>query len=148
MENTNQLKAPITDLNFIKKLLPHREPMIMVDALLFYNSKKGVSNLIISDENIFVENGNLSETGVMEHMAQTAALHIGYKFYANKAPVKEGFIASIKSSKIFTLPNVNDAIITEATIAYEAAGMTMVKFVSKVNSKIMATAEMNTILKS
>ncbi len=81
INNDNKLDKPIKDLAVIKQFLPHREPMVMVDGLLFYNEKKAISTLTILKENLFVENGYLAETGLIEHMAQTAALHVGYNNY-------------------------------------------------------------------
>lgn len=143
----NLLKEPIRKLEFIKKLIPHREPMVMVDALIYYSTLKAISELTISGTNIFVKDGYFSETGLIEHMAQTAALHTGYKFFLEKLPVNEGFIGSVKSLNIVKLPNVNDTITTELQIMYEVANMTIVKLITILGGKIIAEAEMNTVLK-
>ena len=142
----NILKEPIRESDFIKKLIPHREPMVMVDALVHYSYLKATSELTIPDTNIFVEDGYLSETGLIEHMAQTAALYTGYKFHREKFPVKEGFIGSVKSLNILRLPNVNDTITTEVHIIYEVANMTIVKLITTLGGKMIAEAEMNTVL--
>jgi|SRR5688572_21221991 len=143
----NLLKEPITELEFIKKLIPHREPMVMVDALVSYSPLKAISELTIQDTNSFVEDGHFSETGLIEHMAQTAALYTGYKFYLEKLPVKEGFIGSVKSLNIWRLPKINDTITTEVQITYEVANMTVVKLITSHEGKMIAEAEMNTVLK-
>lgn len=146
MENTNQLQSPISELEQIKILLPHREPMIMVDSLIFYTEKRAISTLSISQNNIFVSNEVFSETGLLEHMAQTAALHAGYKQSLTKSEVKEGFIGAIKSSDISQLPKLNDIIQTEIEIVYDIGTMTMVKINTSLNGKHIAAAEMSTIL--
>src|SRR5690606_33018105 len=97
LNEENLLSEPIREPEFIKKLIPHREPMVMVDALVYYSAFKAISELTVQGTNIFVEEGYFNETGLIEHMAQTAALHTGYKFYLKKLPVKEGFIGSVKS---------------------------------------------------
>lgn len=143
----NSLKEPIRELEFIKKLIPHREPIVMVDALIYYSSLKAISELTIPNTNIFVEDGYFSETGLIEHMAQTAALYTGYKFYLEKLPVKEGFIGAVKSLNIWRLPKINDIITTEVHITYEVANMTAVKLITSLGGKMIAEAEMNTALK-
>lgn len=143
----NLLKEPIREFEFIKKLIPHREPMIMVDALISHSPLKATSELTIRNSNIFVEEGYFIETGLIEHMAQTAALHTGYKFYLEKLPVKEGFIGSVKSLSIVELPKINDTITTEVQITYEVANMTAVKLITRHEGKMIAEAEMNTVLK-
>jgi 3-hydroxymyristoyl/3-hydroxydecanoyl-(acyl carrier protein) dehydratase len=90
MPNNNLLKEPITDIGAIKKLLPHREPMLMVDSLLYFDGKKGIAELTVLETNIFVETKIFTETGLIEHMAQTAALMTGYKYDSQNLPVKEG----------------------------------------------------------
>lgn len=147
MPNNNLLKEPITDAALIKNLLPHREPMLMVDGLYYFDGIKCVAQLTILESNIFVENNSFSETGLIEHMAQSAALMTGYKYENQNLPVKEGFIASIKNLKINNLLHVNDIISTEVKITYEIANMTNVTLVSKRKNKIFATAEMTLVLK-
>ncbi len=147
MEEYNQLKSPISDIKRIEKLLPHREPMIMVDTLEYFSIKRGICRLSISENNIFVSNGFFSETGILEHMAQTAALHIGYKQSLNNIEAKEGFIGAIKSSEIISLPKLNDTLSTEIEVVYEITNMTMVKIKTSVGGKVIAMSEMNTILK-
>ena len=58
MPNNNLLKEPITDATAIKKLLPHREPMLMVDGLLYFDGKKAITELTVLEANIFVESSN------------------------------------------------------------------------------------------
>ena len=147
MEKTNQLKIPITDIELIKKLLPHREPMIMVNTLAYFTEKKAGSTLLISEDNIFVSDGVFSEAGILEHMAQTAALHIGYKQSLKNNIIKEGFIGAIKSSHISELPKINETLSTEMEVVYEIETMTMVKINTLVNGNCIATSEMTTVLK-
>ncbi|WP_033960386.1 hypothetical protein [Psychroserpens jangbogonensis] len=147
MEEPNQLKSSISDPKDIEKLLPHRKPMIMVDTLEYFSDKKGISKLSISEDNIFVSNGFFSETGILEHMAQTAALHIGYKQSLNNIGTKEGFIGAIKSSQIISLPKLNDILTTEIEVIYEVAQMMMVKIKTSVNGNAIAISEMSTVLK-
>ena len=147
MPNKNLLEKPILELERIKQFLPHREPMLMVDGLLYFDGTKAISKLTILDSNIFVEDNLFSETGLIEHMAQTAALLTGYKHQSENLPVKEGFIAAIKNLNIEALPKVNDIVETEVDIAYEVASMTMVTLLSKIKDKTVAAAEMTLVLK-
>ena len=147
MPNNNSLDKPITDAKAIKKLLPHREPMLMVDSLLYFDGVKGIAELTVLETNIFVETNSFSDTGLIEHMAQTAALMTGYKYQSQNLPIKEGFIATIKNLQIETVPTINDTIITEAVIKYEMANMTIVSLVSRRKNEVLASAEMTLVLK-
>jgi len=140
------MKIPITDLADLKKLLPHREPMMMVDSLLEFSASNATVGFTIVKENLFVANNEFSETGLIEHMAQAAALYTGYKNYADNQPAKEGFIASIKTLSIQQLPKVNAYLKTEVAIVYELMHLTTVKL-SIFNGNIeIANAEMNLVL--
>ena len=141
------LTTPITDLDAIKKLIPHREPMIMVDSLLEFNDGKALVGFSILKDNIFAINDAFSETGLIEHMAQAAALYIGFKNYGEEQNAKEGFIASIKKLYIQSLPKVDQVITTEVSIVHEIMHMTTVKLSTFSNGNEIANAHMNTVLK-
>ncbi len=147
MPNDNLLKEPITDTASIKKLLPHREPLLMVDGLHYYNEKRAIATLTILETNMFLENPNFAETGLIEHMAQTAALMTGYKYSIHNLPAREGFIAAIKNLKIEQLPKINDTISSTVEITFEMANMTNVYVVAKLKNEILASAEMTLVLK-
>ena len=141
------LKIPITDLDDIKKLMPHREPMIMVDSLLEFDDGKATIGFTISENNIFVSNDEFSESGLIEHMAQAAALYIGFKNYTGAGPAKEGFIASIKKLNIQKLPKVDQVITTDVAIIHEIMNMSTVELSTFSNGIEIANARMNTVLK-
>ncbi len=142
------LKIPITNLTIIKQLLPHREPMIMVDSLLAFCDKKATVGFTILKANIFVYNGEFSETGLTEHMAQAAALYSGFKNHSEDLPAKEGFIAAIKKLNIQQTPKVDEFLITEVSIIHEIMHLTTVKLSTFINGVEIANAEMNTVLKA
>ena len=58
----------------IKTFIPQREPMLMVDKLFSVSENDVETGLTVADSNIFVEDGVLSETGLIEHIAQSAAI--------------------------------------------------------------------------
>ncbi len=142
------LQFPITDIELLKTLLPHRDPMIMVDSLIEFTHGKATVGLTILTDNLFVDTDEFSETGLIEHMAQAAALYIGFKNHSENNPVKEGFIASIKRLNIQNLPKVDDFLKTEVSILYEIMHMTTVKLSTFSNGVEIANAEMNTVLKA
>jgi predicted hotdog family 3-hydroxylacyl-ACP dehydratase len=143
----NQLKKTITDQNIILKLIPQRAPIIMVDALLYFDEFKVVSGLTILSHNMFVQEGCLTETGLIEHMAQTVALYTGYHFYIKNIPAPEGYIGAIKDINIKKLPEVNTKLETEVEILQEIMGVTLVKGLTRLNGEIIMTAQMKTVLK-
>ena len=142
---------PITSLpninpEFIKELIPQREPIIMVDAILEYEESKVVGGLTVSEDCIFVENNTLKEPGILEHMAQTVALYTGYEYYLKNMQAPVGYIGSMKNVEILQLPKIGEKLVTSATILHEIMGVTLVNIETKVDEKIIAFGEMKTVI--
>ncbi|MES2748218.1 MAG: hypothetical protein V4648_07555 [Bacteroidota bacterium] len=137
---------PLFDKAFVGNLIPQKFPFVMIDKLFSFSDTSIVAGLNVTDDNIFVSNGTFVESGLIEHMAQSVALHTGYQFYLKKEPAPTGYIGSIKEIEITQLPKLNDEIQTTVTILHEFAGITLVELVSKVNEEVIATGQMKTIL--
>ena len=86
---------PITDKNKILTLIPQRNPIVMVDALWEYTPSEGVAGLTIVPSNLFVQQETFLESGLIEHIAQSIALHKGYYYYLNGKPAPMGYIGAI-----------------------------------------------------
>ncbi|MEE3447202.1 MAG: hypothetical protein VZQ51_01180 [Bacteroidales bacterium] len=81
----------------IKTFIPQREPFLMVDKLFSATENSVETGLTIKEDNILVsEDGRFSESGVIEHIAQSAACFAGYNDWINKCPIVLGYIAEIK----------------------------------------------------
>ena len=141
----NLLKSKITDKETLLKLIPQRDPIVMVSALTSYSENTVVSELEITNQTLFVTEGELKEPGLIEHMAQTVALYTGYHFYINNLQAPEGYIGAIKGVEIKKLPKVGETLTTEITILQEIMGVTLVKGVTKLNGEVIVTAQMKTV---
>ncbi|MET2985365.1 hypothetical protein [Aureibaculum conchae] len=130
----------------VTELIPQKTPFVMVDKLLQYTESEVTSSLTISDTNIFTENNAFTEPGLIEHMAQTVALHTGYKYYLQNKPSPTGYIGSIKSIEILKLPKLNDRLITKATILHEIMGFTLVAVDVTLDGVSIANGEMKTVV--
>ena len=73
-------------------LLPQTSPMLMIDALVSSDQEKTITNLTISEENIFCINGKFREPGIIENMAQTAAVRSGFNAKNNNEKLKTIFL--------------------------------------------------------
>ncbi|TDQ28854.1 hypothetical protein [Tenacibaculum caenipelagi] len=143
----NLLKSKIADKETLLKLIPQRDPIVMISALTSYTENAVVSELEISNETLFVKEEELKEPGLIEHMAQTVALYTGYHFYINNMQAPEGYIGAIKGVEINKLPKVGDTLVTEVNILQEIMGVTLVKGVTRLNDEVIMTAQMKTVLK-
>ncbi|HMT29149.1 MAG TPA: hydroxymyristoyl-ACP dehydratase, partial [Bacteroidia bacterium] len=96
--------------------IPQRPPVVMIDKLLYTDHEKAITGLLVKETNIFSVNGFLSESGLVENIAQTAAAGVGYLCKLENTKVPVGFIASIKDLKIYHLPANGTEIITEVAV--------------------------------
>jgi len=130
----------------VENLLPQKFPFVMVDAMHSYTETSLVSGLKIKQDNIFVNNNTFLEAGLIEHMAQSVALHTGYQFFLRNETAPTGYIGSIKEIEIKRLPELNDTIQSEVTILQEFAGITLVNIVTTLNNEEIANGQIKTVL--
>lgn len=142
----NLLKQPITDPDFIGKLIPQKPPFVMVDALYHFEPQKIIAGLTISEENLFSKAELFTAPGLIEHMAQTVALYTGYQYYLKEAPAPVGYIGAIKKVEIFKLPEIGNVLKTSVNVLHDIMGVTLVTAQTTCNGKIIATSEMKTVL--
>lgn len=143
----NKLNAPIRGVDIITKLIPHRDPMIMIDALVYHDEKSSISELLIMENNIFLKNSKFLESGILEHMAQTAAIHIGYKSGSSGIKPRHGYIAAIHSAEFYYTPKVSELLVSNLNILFESQDMSKLEISTYIEDKLIAVATMTTILK-
>lgn len=130
----------------VENLLPQKFPFVMVDKMYSFSETTLVSGLKIKSDNIFFDNDTFLEAGLIEHMAQSVALHTGYQFFLKNETAPTGYIGSIKEIKIKKLPKINDTIQSTITILQEFAGITLVDIVTHLNNEEIANGQMKTVL--
>ncbi len=130
----------------VENLLPQKFPFVMVDRMFAYSETSLVSGLNIKNDTIFVDQNTFLEAGLIEHMAQSVALHTSYQFYLKNETAPTGYIGSLKDIEIKKLPKTNDTIQSTVTILQEFAGITMVDIVTTLNGEEIARGQMKTVL--
>jgi predicted hotdog family 3-hydroxylacyl-ACP dehydratase len=142
-----EITLPNSDKSFIESLIPQKFPFVMVDEVSEFSESHVISGFTIKEDNIFVHNGIFQASGLIEHQAQSVALHTGYKYFLLGKEAPTGYIGAIKSFETDALPKVGDHLITEATILNEMLGVTLVEIVTKVNETVIAKSQMKTVVK-
>ncbi|MET3731396.1 hypothetical protein [Moheibacter stercoris] len=131
----------------ILNLIPQRPPFVLVDTIYEHTEKEILSGFTVPANHILVDDGKqLSEAGLIEHFAQTIALHQGYNFYLKNEPAPVGYIGSIKNIDVLELPLVGQEIQTRITVLNQIMGVTMVSGDVFLNGKRIAHGEMRTII--
>lgn len=120
--------SPCIDEIDVRELIPQRDPMIMVGRLMHFDQKTALSSTLIEPECIFVEDGRLSACGIIENIAQSCALRLGYyNKYIQKSEVQIGYIGAIRHMEILSLPRVGETLTTSVTTVEEIFGMSLVE---------------------
>lgn len=130
----------------ILELIPQRPPIVMVDKFLGIEDNVSRTEFTISEDNIFVDNGEFSECGLIEHIAQSAAARVGNVFKSKDMPIPIGYIGSVNDFKLIENPRVGDTISTTVEILQEVFNITLIKAHCVVNGKESATCKMKIFL--
>jgi 3-hydroxyacyl-[acyl-carrier-protein] dehydratase len=134
--------------NNIYEFIPQREPMVMVDEHVLSENHKTITKFSIVPGSLFVENSMLTEAGIIENIAQSAAVHSGYLFKqsgSDKSPI--GFIATIQDLQIHYYPKIGDELQTEINFVDEVLGVSLIEGTSRCNQNICATCKMKIFVK-
>ncbi|WP_347216871.1 hypothetical protein [Chryseobacterium sp.] len=143
MENT----LPTSDKTFVQSLIPQRAPFVMVHELSEFSENHLISGFEIKEDNLFIQDGFFQASGLIEHQAQSVALHTGYKYYLLGKDAPTGYIGAIKSFEAEILPKVGDQLKSEVTILNEVMGVTLVDIITRLNGEVIAKSQMKTAVK-
>ena len=112
----------------VHELLPQQEPFVMICNLTSFDEVKTVTETTISADNIFVDDGRFSASGLIENVAQTCAARIGFvNKYILGNGIQIGVIGAVRKLVINSLPAVGQTITTTVEIVSEVFGMTLAK---------------------
>jgi hypothetical protein len=121
--------------------------MIMVDELLEHDTERTVTRFAVEKNNLFAENGFFTEPGLIENMAQSAALRTGWigMLKAQKAeeyhpPV--GVIGAVKDFVLHHIPGIPVYLQTEIREIASFSNATMVKASVHAEGALLAEAEL------
>lgn len=144
---------PILQYDAVSVLIPQKPPIEMVDTLWENDDQKTVSGFTIQANNIFCENGFFTEPGIIENIAQTAALRAGYTIStmtqegALTGPPPVGYIAAIKNLVINRLPRAGSVLKTQIFIKQIIFDITLIDAQTFCNDEEIASCEMKIFLK-
>ena len=122
----------------IEAYIPQRTPIVMVDEFYGVQENRSEAGLLILPENFFCEEGKLSECGVLEHIAQSAAMRVGYISKQQGKEIPLGYIGAINKFKIEQLPLVGQRLRTEIVIDQEIMNISLVAARTKVGDPLIA----------
>lgn len=139
----------------ISNFLPHREPMLMVSSVLEIDDDSLATQFHILEDCIFLKDGKLSETGLIENAAQAASGVVGQTFFekedlAGTGNKLVGYISAIRKIEIFQLPSLGETIVTKAKLLsrFDTDEMTMCSLEAEtfLGGKLIVSSTMNFLI--
>ena len=126
----------------IKKLIPQRPPIMMVDTFWEATDTDARTGLTIQHDNYFVQDGKFREPGLIEHIAQSASAFAGYGYFKAGKPAPIGYIGEIKKCAIHRLPLAGETLQTRIHILSEVMGVTLLSAETESNGEIVVESRM------
>lgn len=127
----------------IKKLIPQRDPIMMVDKFFSVEGESAETGLSFTDNNFFLEeDGKMCEPGLIEHIAQSASAFAGHKALVQGLPLPIGYIGEVKKFHCYERPAVGAELRTTITMGAEVNGVTLLTGKTEVDGVVVADTQM------
>ncbi len=130
----------------ILQFIPQRAPMVMVEKLHKAENGQTIGSFEIKEENIFCKDGSLQEPGLIENIAQTAAVGVGFEYRNEDKEVPTGYIGAVQKLTIHKLPEVGKNIITEINVEHKVFNTTLINGKITCNDELIADCTMKIFL--
>ena len=126
----------------VLSLILQRAPIIMLDTFFEGNETEAFTGLTVQPDNLFCENGRFTEPGLIEHIAQSASAHAGYKALCQQKTAPLGFIGEIKKLRVFRLPAVGEQLRTSVNVLSEVLNISLISAEIRSADEPIATCQM------
>lgn len=115
-------------------LIPQRPPFVMVDDLEIISPEHCRTTLLIKEGNLLCDETIFGESGVLEHIAQSAAAFIGDKSLREEGRIWPGYIGEIKNFNFLDSAKTGDVLTTEIRISTIFGDVTAIEAHTSVSS--------------
>ena len=104
----------------ISEILPQRRPFVMVSGLQTFSMEETVTWFKVGGINTFMDGDLLEAEGLLENVAQSCALRIGFinKYILNK-PVSIGYVCAVKSFNVLRPVHSGEVLVTKICVTSE-----------------------------
>ena len=137
----------LIDKEHITRYLPQRPPFVMIDELHSADENGFKSAFQVSENNLFLANAILSESALVENIAQTCAAGFGYVgSQKGEEAGRLGFIGAVSRLQVFELPQLSDLIETEIQIVSSFDSIHLVQGTARKNGKSLLECQLKIVL--
>ncbi|MBR0259203.1 MAG: beta-hydroxyacyl-ACP dehydratase [Prevotella sp.] len=126
----------------IKRLIPQREPFIMVDEIETSDDTHAVTAITVRSGNYFMlPDGTMSETGLIEHIAQSCSALMGSLALGQECP-PVGLIGEVKRFECQRRPQSDEKVCTSIEFALIFGNVTIATGESRIGKELIAKAQL------
>jgi predicted hotdog family 3-hydroxylacyl-ACP dehydratase len=118
-------RVAVTSGDDILRYIPQRPPVVMVDAFYGLDGECSYSGYTVPGESIFCRGGILDECALIENMAQSAALRVGWLCVSEGKDVPLGFIGSVGKCDIARRARAGETLLTSVKVVAEIGNVTL-----------------------
>jgi predicted hotdog family 3-hydroxylacyl-ACP dehydratase len=122
--------------------LPHQPPMVMVDRVLSRDEQSAITSFSIQAENIFLTDGALNESGLIENMAQSMAALLDSVAPEGENEPKIAFVGAVKNLQILDHPLVGQLLETQVTIRHKVFNALIAWAETRCENRLLASCEL------
>ncbi|MBQ8051414.1 MAG: beta-hydroxyacyl-ACP dehydratase [Bacteroidaceae bacterium] len=126
----------------ILRLIPQRNPFVMVDEFEATGDNAAQTALYVRTDNLFIlPGGTLTETGLIEHIAQSAAALAGYQ-QKDQAHPQIGLIGEVKHFECLRRPKAGHLVRTTITFVFSMGNVALVEGRCCIGDEVIANAKL------
>ena len=126
----------------IERLIPQRNPMLMVDEFEATAENVAQTALLVRADNLFMlPDGTLAETGLIEHIAQSAAALAGFQSASDGQP-RIGLIGEVKHFESHRRPMAGEVVHTVVEFGFSFGSVTLVQGHCRIDDEEIASANL------
>ena len=126
----------------IERLIPQRNPFVMVDEFEATAENVAQTTLYVRTDNLFMlPDGTLAETGLIEHIAQSAAALAAFQSAGDGQP-HIGLIGEVKHFECHCRPTSGSVVHTVIEFGFSFGNATLVQGHSRIGDEEIASANL------
>lgn len=127
----------------VELLIPQRAPILMVDALEQMDGEEATTVFSILPDNMFLEDGQLLEAGIIEHIAQSALTFAAQRVLEQGGTVPLlGLLGEVRHFELQRRPSTGEVLHTTITMGPNVNGITLLTGKTRVDDELIASTQM------
>lgn len=137
----------LVEKQHITNYIPQRTPFVMIDELIRATEEGFQTRFEIKDDNLFLAEGALSESSLVENIAQTCAAGFGYVNAQKGAEAGQlGFIGAVSRLTVQGVARLGDLIETEVTVLNSFDSIHLVEGTARANGNVLLNCQLKIVI--